>query len=99
MTDENVDDAHEDGSCQNDYTLDDDDFNDQSDIVVEMPPGAKPKTKHIFVAPLISFYGCVPYPKGQQTPVFGRSSGSAPVGRKSEQRHVTTKNLCRTVIG
>ena len=62
---DDVDEDHKDDDvyCQEYLGLDeDDDFNDQSDIVVEMPPGAKPKTKHIFVAPLISFYGCVPYP-------------------------------------
>ena len=66
-------------------------------FVVEMPPGAKPKTKHIFVAPLISFMGACRTTKGQQTPVEIFGTG-APHCRKSEQsHHVRTKNLRQTV--
>ena len=55
--------------------------------------GAKPTTKHIFVAPLISFYGCVPDCQRSAEPSRNIWSGSArlcaPIEGKSE-RHVKT---------
>ena len=61
--------------------------------MVEIPPGAKPKTKHIFVAPLISFYGCVPNCQRSAEPSRNIWSGLArlcvPIEGKSE-RHVKT---------
>ena len=65
-----------------------------------MPPGAKPKTKHIFVAPLISFYGCVPYPQ-RSDPCRNIWSNSRPRlwNDRGEKASASCKNQNRTVIG
>ena len=62
--------------------------------------GAKPKTKHIFVAPLISFYGCVPYPQ-RSDPCRNIWSNSRPRlwNDRGEKASASCKNQNRTVIG